>query len=391
MTSHADGQANFVVRSQACDVRCYVMKSDCEAHFGRIAPSQVRVWLVILILGAILNASVGCNRTPVAADQMLVGYTMGTTYSVKFRPTEDVELSHIAAQVEQELTAVNLQMSTYIDDSELQKFNDSTVTGQWMAVSKETAETVELALAISEKTNGAFDVTVGPLVNLWGFGPEGKPNKIPSDSAIQSAAKSVGYHKLETRVDPPALRKSDSRVQADLSSIAKGHGVDRVAELLEAMNIDSYLVEVGGEVRAKGTRSDGKVWRLGIESPVEDERNLYAAIELTDVSLATSGDYRNHYELDGQRFSHTIDPRTGMPSQDPIVSASVVMPTCAEADGIATGMMALGFEKGIEVANRNEWPVLLLARIDDEIQMAQSDAFREQFPDFAPLDRSQND
>lgn len=312
---------------------------------------------------------------------MLAGVTMGTTFSIKFAPSESVTLEEVSKRVNAELASVNMQMSTYIDDSELSKFNSSSVEGQWMAVSTETVETIVLAQKISEATDGAFDVTVGPLVRAWGFGPDGRPNQIPSDGEIAELSKVIGFEKLGTRLEPPALSKEVGRLQVDLSAIAKGHGVDRIAEVLELMGIDSYFVEIGGEIRTAGFRIDGKPWRLGIESPDEDARDLFAVLELSDGALATSGSYRNFYEMDGSRYSHTIDPKTGSPVLQTIVSASVIMETCAEADAIATSMMVLGFEEGLRTADENDWPVFLLAMNEQGvIEIGKSKAFEREVP-----------
>ncbi len=290
---------------------------------------------------------------------------MGTTYSVKFAPETSVDLLEVGTRVREELEQVNQQMSTYIDDSELSRFNQSTTVDDWFGVSAETAAVVELANQIAAKTDGAFDVTVGPLVDLWGFGPTGQPQRIPESSEIAEAKRSVGYAMLQSRQEPAGLSKSVGALQVDLSAIAKGHGVDRIAKVLDSLGVQTYFVEIGGEVRVAGSRVDGQPWRVGIESPEAGTRELLGILEVQDVAVATSGDYRNFFEIDGRRYSHTIDPRTGEPVQDPIVSATALSETCAEADAIATSMMCLGFQSGIAVANENGWAVLVIGRNDD--------------------------
>ncbi len=326
----------------------------------------------------------GCKPHPVPVVQMLAGQTMGTTYSIKIVPAADMpDLVEISGRVQAELKQVNLQMSTYIDSSELSKFN-AQQTGDWFDVSPETAQVVHLAQEISVKTGGAFDVTVGPLVDLWGFGPRDRPPAMPDQTAIQSAVEKIGFAKLEVRLEPPALRKTQADLQVDLSAIAKGHGVDRVAAVLDTMGLQAYMVEIGGEVRTRGTRLDGKRWQLGIERPAEWERSAHEVIGLSDQALATSGDYRNFIELEGERFAHTIDPRTGWPAKDPIVSASAVADNCAEADAIATSMMSAGFEDGQRLAEENGWAVFLIAREKDDFRHAASSRFRQLFPETEP-------
>ena len=172
--------------------------------------------------------------------------------------------------------------------------------------------------------DGAFDVTVGPLVNLWGFGPAGQPRRVPSQGEIEQLLQTTGYQLLETRAAPPAMRKQHADVQVDLSAIAKGYAVDEVAHLLDRLGAQHYMVEIGGEVRTRGKRSDGNAWRIALESPVAGTREVLRIIPLSDLAMATSGDYRNYFELDGVRYSHTIDPRTGWPVAHELTAASVI-------------------------------------------------------------------
>ena len=175
-------------------------------------------------------------------------------------------LTQISQEIESELERVNAQMSTYLTPSELSRFNQQT-SDEWFPVSTETAAVVELALQLTRESDGAFDVTVGPLVNLWGFGPTPRRSQAPSQADIATALEAVGSDKLQVRLVPPALRKTHPALQVDLSAIAKGHGVDRVADVLERMQFSSYFVEIGGEVRTKGTKPGGQAWQVGIEQP----------------------------------------------------------------------------------------------------------------------------
>ena len=195
-------------------------------------------------------------------------------------------------------------MSTYLPDSEVSLFNVSQST-DWIAVSSETAQVVELAQQISDVSNGAFDVTVAPLVNLWGFGPGKQAAGVPSETEIQAAKSLVGYRQLFVRHEPPGLKKAIPELQIDLSAIAKGHGVDRVGELLEKNGIQHYFVEIGGEIETRGTRPDDKPWKVGIESPQREKRSIQMILELSNAAIATSGNYRN---VSFSRAAYRQDP-----------------------------------------------------------------------------------
>lgn len=337
-------------------------------------------------LGWICFSTLGCNR-PIALPsmQVIAGRTMGTTYSIKFFPSAKVnDLRQVSRAVEAELEQVNSQMSTYLTTSELSRFN-SQASLDWFPVSRQTAEVVQLSLQLTEQTGGAFDVTVGPLVNLWGFGPAARPQQAPSAELISTTLQWVGADKLSARLEPPALKKSHPNLQVDLSAIAKGHGVDRVAEVLERSNVTSYFVEIGGEVRTKGRKPSREEWQVGIERPTPDQRSVERVLALTDRALATSGNYRNYYELDGRKYSHTINPKTGYPVEDPIASASVIADNCALADGIATGMMSAGYEAGLALAEKHSWCVLLIKPKSDQsssqegFETVESTSFKAKF------------
>ncbi|MEM8735431.1 MAG: FAD:protein FMN transferase [Planctomycetota bacterium] len=320
---------------------------------------------VAFLVALVWGSSVGCRQAPVpvSSTQMLAGRTMGTSYSVQFLPVADLDLVELASAVDSELESVNDQMSTYLSDSEISRFNQLD-TGEWFSVSADTAMVVRRAKEIAAETGGVFDVTVAPLVELWGFGTGGRPETLPTKVAIESALESVGIDGIEVRDAPPAIRKTNPSLTLDLSAIAKGHGVDRVAAVLETNGIQDYFVEIGGEVRVRGQRLGGGSWRVGIEQPDESVREIFGVAELSNVALATSGNYRNFFEMDGVRYSHTISPLSGMPVSDPIVSASVLASDCMSADAIATSMMSLGFERGLELAEEQGWAVMLMA--DDE-------------------------
>ena len=311
---------------------------------------------------------------------------MGTSYTLRFYASDELsetQTLELFKQVEEELALVNRQMSTYDPESELSRFN-AQGKSEWFEVSGDLANVVGLANEVSTKTSGAFDVTVGPLVDLWGFGPDGRPEQVPDAKSVKSALKLVGYEAVESRSSPGGLKKEDPKTRVDLSAIAKGHGVDRVCDLFEAAGIESYFVEIGGEVRTKGGKPDGEPWRVGIQNPtVEQVDAPLRILELEDLALATSGNYRNFYFRDGKFFSHTIDPGTGFPVKHRIVSASVVAEECALADAVATAMMTLGFERGLEVAEKENWAVFLVTLGQDgQMVLAASSEFKKHFPDF---------
>lgn len=304
------------------------------------------------------------------------GQTMGTYYAVTIaNPPESLDRDW-AQQVDAELRRVNDQMSTYLKSSEISRFNASEST-DWFAVSPETAMVVAASLEISESTDGAFDVTVGPLVDAWNFGPTERTAAPPSDDQIEALQETVGYQNLAARVDPPAIRKRIPRLRVDLSAIAKGHGVDRVLVLLERLGCEHVFVDIGGEGRAIGRRGN-RPWRVAIEEPNEAEREYRLAIELRDQAIATSGDYRNFFEYQGKRFSHTIDPRTGRPITHGVASVSVIAADCMTADAWATALTVMGAQAGMEIAQSRGLAVRIVQRdAAGGFRVTQSESFPE--------------
>ena len=296
------------------------------------------------------------------------GQTMGTSYMVKVVGGEFVDDETIRLSVDAELRAVNDEMSTYLPSSLLSKFNQSKST-DWIDVNANVVDVVRYAQQVSKATDGAFDVTVGPLVNAWHFGPDEKTKQIPSDEAIATLLQQVGYEKLSYREDPPALKKSVAELQVDLSSIAKGHGVDRVVDRLARLGLENVFVEIGGEVRTSGSKPD-KPWAVGIQMPDAASNTVLIAHamkpESSQTSMATSGDYRIFYVVDGKRYSHTIDPRTGRPVEHSMVSVTVVAENCMAADAWATAINVVGPDQAIQLAQTNERGVLTVWREGDD-------------------------
>lgn len=334
----------------------------------------------LAVMGTVVGISAsgcGCNNGSAAktASLTITGATMGTSYSVKVnRLPESFSLLTLQAEIDRRLETLNDQMSTYRADSEVSRFNRFTKT-DWFPVSKETAIVVQKALQIGEQTGGAFDVTVAPLVDLWNFGPRKGPQRLPSDAEISAAKKRTGAANLSVRLDPPALKKQRGDLTIDLSAIAKGFAVDQIAAFLDRLSISGYMVEIGGEVYCRGKKSDGSSWKIGIQSPRKNlgktsgAKNRFSQIvPVQNRAVATSGDYRNYFEQNGKRYSHTIDPRTGRPVTHRLISVTVVADSCMEADALATALMVLGPEAGYDFARRNRLAVLLLVSEHDTIQ-----------------------
>ena len=267
--------------------------------------------------------------------------------------------SELQSRITSELDGVNEKMSHYREDSELSRFNRSNEIDPFL-ISSNTFEVFRQAEELSELTHGAFDVTVGPLVNAWGFGPMGLPERVPTDDEIAAIMAKVGFDKLELDAEHSTIQKSEPSIVCDLSAIAKGYGVDRVAVALDAEEFRNYMVEVGGEVRTRGLNDLGVPWRIGIEKPTEGGRSIQKVVSLSGLAMATSGDYRNYYEVDGVRISHMIDPRSGRPITHRLASVTVIDNRCVRADGWATALMVLGPEEGYALAKEQDLPVFFL-------------------------------
>ncbi len=287
---------------------------------------------------------------------------MGTTYSVKLYPAPSATLGKaLRRQIESRLEGINRQMSTYLADSDLSRFNRAQTT-DWHAVPAELSALVARALTISRETDGAYDVTVGPLVELWGFGSQGPRDTPPKNAAISERLQLVGFRKLEARDSPSALRKRVPGLQVDLSSIAKGWAVDQLAGLLDRHGVPNYLIEIGGEVFARGDKGPGGPWRIAVEKPLTEQRAIHRTVALDNLAIATSGDYRNYFEDAGQRYSHSLDPRTGKSVRQRLAAVTVFAENCADADAWATALLVLGEREGRETAERLGIKALFISR-----------------------------
>ena len=336
------------------------------------------------LIAVVLCLLAARNAEPVrAADPTLVeltGDTMGTYYRVLLTRRDGQKKNEIQTGVNGLLNRIEDQMSTWRPESELSRFNKSEST-DWLKVSPETVLVVVESLRIAELSGGAFDPTVGPLIDLWSFGAERGEPRIPTDEEISAAKQKTGWQKVTVRSDPPALKKSQPEIQLNLSAIAKGYGVDAVSDWLIEQGEANHLVEIGGEDRARGTKADGSVWRVGIQAPagMPQEQTLgpiFQIVELNDRSIATSGDYQNYFEVDGKRYSHTIDPVAGRPITHDVASVSVLAETCMAADGWATAFTVLGPEKGMELARAQGLPVLILVRGEPKFDVLSTDNWK---------------
>ena len=303
---------------------------------------------------------------------------MGTSFSVKASQLpEGFKVSRLEKLINRRLDEIDQRMSTFISDSEVSLINSSRNTGATF-INPELEKVLLVAQEISVLTEGAFDITVGPLVNLWGFGPDKTNNQAPKAEAIQQALKSVGYQKLVINTRVVTLRKTLPSIAIDLSALAKGYAVDEVAEVLDQQGITDYLVEIGGELHLKGKNLQGENWRIAVEKPNEEKRELQTVLSLTDIAMATSGDYRNYFEQDGQRFAHTLDPRTGYPITHKLASVTVLSDTTMKADAWATALMVLGPEQGYNIAEQQNLAVLFIIKTDQGFIERETPLFSEQ-------------
>ncbi|MHB0776949.1 FAD:protein FMN transferase [Halomonas sp. WWR20] len=318
----------------------------------------------------------GCQKQPQA--YRFEGPVFGTGFHVTLYGSYDQErIDALEASILAALNEVDGLMSTYKRDSELSRFNRSAVNVPFK-LSPPTADVINESIAIGEMSGGAFDVTVGAAVNLWGFGPDMRPETIPSDEEVAQALATVNFRALQ--LEGNTLTKTQP-VYVDLSGIAKGYGVDRVAQRLDAEGVTSYLVEIGGEIRTRGEKPGGEAWRIAVEKPVSNERAVQRIVELSDAAVATSGDYRNYYERDGQRFSHTVDPRTGRPVTHRLASVTIIAERCSTADALATAITVLGPEAGMKLAERENIAAYFIVKTDEGFETRVSRAFRPYLQD----------
>ncbi len=276
---------------------------------------------------------------------VLSGETMGTTYNITCILEKSITLEAVSDDIKRALKRVNRSMSVFDNQSEISLFNAKLDTLP-MRISNHFYKVLTEAAFVSNLSKGAWDGTLKPMVDLWGFGSKDKPKQIPSDQAIVESGQHIGFSKIHfyKKGRQAFIEKKDPLVTLDLGSIAKGYGVDHVASVLKKMGLSRFIVEVGGEIYVSGEKIDGEPWIIGINSPEKSAAvtDIFVALALKDQAIATSGDYRNWIDLNGVSFAHTLDPRTLMPLQNHVISVSVIAPNCTLADGLTTALMVLG-------------------------------------------------
>jgi len=279
----------------------------------------------------------------------------------------------LQVDIEATLARVNSAMSTYDPQSSITNFNSLADT-DWFHVPLDFATVTAAAVSIAKKSDGAFDPTVGPLVALWGFDDDER-QVVPQADSIADVMQQVGYQNLAVDIKAKTIKKALPEIKVDLNAIAKGYGVDQLAETVEAFGYQNYLVEIGGELRVSGVNAKGEPWRIGVERPSANKAVTTQGLTLSGGGVATSGDYRNAFEADGKRYSHIFDARTGYPVDHNLASVTVVAESAMLADGWATALMVLGPEQGMEVAQKNSLACLFIVRDGTEFALLESPEF----------------
>ena len=311
-------------------------------------------------------------------EHLIAGGTMGTTYHIKVVAGDAEDVNELKEKIERRLAELNQVFSTYIKDSEISRFNALQRAGEKFEISDDFMQVMRVAGDIHRLSEGAWDGTVNPLVDLWSFGPTQREPRMPAAGAIKALLPTIGFDHIKIG-EPNFLVKDLAAVTLDLNAIAKGYAVDQVSKLVNAGGYKHYLVEIGGEIYAAGLRPDGQRWRVGINRPQKDAafNEVYKAVSILNQAFATSGDYRIFFEIEGVRYSHVIDPRSGYPVSNGVVSVSIIANNCTLADGLATAIMVMGAEKGIRLVNRlpNVEGFIVVEKSDGRLVNFSSDGF----------------
>lgn len=341
-----------------------------------LAASMRLSFLRPVLVVASAAALAGC-WFPDETLETFMGPTMGSTYTIKYvRADGAPDVVKAQAEVEAILAEVDLQMSTYRSDSLIEGFNQAAAGCQ--AMPEPVLELVRYGEQLAQRSEGAFDLTVEPLLNLWGFGPQSRGQRIPSDDELTAVRAEYGYQRLQVR--DGQLCKDRDGVQVDFNSVAAGYTVDRIAERLQQLGVSSYLVEVTGELKAEGRKPDGSPWRIAIEAPQSEGRVAQQIIELDGLGVSTSGDYRNYFEQDGQRYSHTLDPRHAAPINHKLAAITVLDRSAMHADGLSTALMVLGPEQGLVFAEAEKIAALFVTRDENGFVSHSTTAYDALFP-----------
>ncbi|MCD4561851.1 MULTISPECIES: FAD:protein FMN transferase ApbE [Lelliottia] len=333
--------------------------------------------LASFFLLAACDSSTPSVKPAAPAATVLEGKTMGTFWRVSIMNVDARRADELRGKIQSQLDADDQLLSTYKNDSALMRFNLSNSTSLW-PVSEAMADIVTEALHIGYKTNGAMDITVGPLVNLWGFGPTKQPEKIPDQAQIDDARARTGLQHLTVinQYGQQYLQKDIPDLFVDLSTVGEGYAADHLAALMTQEGISRYLVSVGGALVSRGLNASEKPWRVAIQKPTDTQNAVQAVVDINGHGISTSGSYRNYYELDGKRLSHVIDPQTGRPIEHNLVSVTVIAPTALEADTWDTGLMVLGPEKAKEVVRQEGLAVYMITREGETFKTWMSPQFQ---------------
>lgn len=322
--------------------------------------------IVVFCFALLLTA---CDLGPKEHVIRVSGPTMGTQYHVAWVGTSDEIAGSLQEKIDARLKAINQSMSTYIADSELSKLNKGELSQDeagWVAISSDLTQVLAISLEIWQQSAGRFDVTVGPLVNMWGFGPDARVEHAPDESLIAAKLASIGSQFIELDVSKQRVRLLKP-LYIDLSAVAKGWAVDQIAELVHQEGINSYMVEIGGELITQGSKPDNQPWRIAIERPQQLSQDVMLVIEPNGLGVATSGSYRNYFEEKGTRYSHTIDPKTGHPITHKLVSVTVLQPQVGYADAWATAITVAGPDAGMELAETLKLPIFMIVSQGDNV------------------------
>ncbi len=338
---------------------------------------NARAGSLATLVACVLLAACGAPADP---QLEVTGPTMGTYYTVKVaRPPAGLDAATLQAGVERVLKGVIAAISTYDPESELSRLNRNPST-DWVAVSADLYPVIAEGQRLSRLSDGAFDSTVGPLVNLWGFGPQPRADAVPAPELIAAARERVGYGKLELHANPPAIRKQRGDIYIDLSALGEGEGADRMAAWLESVGVTDYMAGVAGTLRVRGSNARRLPWGIAIEVPDPGQRAVQRILPVTDSAVSTSGDYRNFFKAAGKRYSHHIDPRTGAPVEQRLASVTVVLPGGADsarrADGLATTLIVMGAERGLALAEAQGLAAYFILREDEGFRELTTTAFK---------------
>ena len=330
---------------------------------GAVAMARWKPLFVVTLVLLLAIAALAWYRHTQPTILAIDGRTMGSGWSVRFVAPGSADVAAVRAHLEEELAAIDLAVSGYRDDSALARLNTAPV-GEWVDIPGHLANTLRFGLELWRDSDGAFDMTVKPLVALWGFGAATPRDSVPTDAEIAAARARLGSGQLEMSPDGQRARRL-ADIAIDVDGVAPGYAAGVLSEWMTANGYADHLVEIGGEMRASGHRPDGGGWRVGIEAPEMLRGRIEHVIAVSDTAVTTAGDYRDYYEIDGVRYQHILDPLTGWPVKHNLASVTVLAPGKLTADGYATAIMVLGPERGLQFADALGLPVLMILRAED--------------------------